>query len=90
MAKPSQEKPTKSGGQKQPHISEQPVTISNWYLHIDWINVVFVAVIPLFGLIIAFSTPLLWKTALWALVYYFLTGLGITAGTSAPISSYTY
>jgi len=69
-----------SRAEKKTHISEQPVTLSNWYRHIDWVNVVFVAVIPFFGLIAAFSTPLLWKTGIWALVYYFLTGLGITAG----------
>ncbi|KAE9378392.1 hypothetical protein N431DRAFT_329878 [Stipitochalara longipes BDJ] len=78
MAKPSEARTAK--GEKQQHISEQPVTLSNWYLHIDWVNVVFVAVIPFFGLIAAFSTPLVWKTGVWALVYYFVTGLGITAG----------
>jgi stearoyl-CoA desaturase (Delta-9 desaturase) len=78
MAKTNESRPTKA--QKLPHISEQPVTMSNWYRHIDWVNVTFVAVIPLFGLIAAYSTPLLWKTGIWALIYYFLTGLGITAG----------
>jgi stearoyl-CoA desaturase (delta-9 desaturase) len=80
--------PTKKGSSmkamKQQHISEQPVTLANWWKHIDWVNVVFVAVIPFFGLIAAFSTPLLWKTVAWALLYYFMTGLGITAGTYNP------
>jgi len=67
--------------EKRKHISEQPVTLKNWYKHIDWVNVTFVAIIPFFGLIAAFSTPLLWKTVVWTLFYYFLTGLGITAGT---------
>ena len=67
---------------KGKHISEQPVTLKNWYKHIDWVNVTFVAIIPFFGLIAAFSTPLLWRTATWTLFYYFLTGLGITAGIS--------
>jgi len=78
MAK--QNESTSSRREKKTHISEQPVTLANWYRHIDWVNVVFVAVIPFFGLIAAFSTPLLWKTGVWALVYYFMTGLGITAG----------
>jgi stearoyl-CoA desaturase (delta-9 desaturase) len=85
MASPTQ--PRSSKGQKQPHISEQPVTLSNWYRHIDWVNVTFVAVIPFFGLIATCSTPLLWKTAVWALIYYFLTGLGITAGKVTSTSS---
>jgi stearoyl-CoA desaturase (delta-9 desaturase) len=36
--------------------------------------------IPLMGCVAAFWTPLRWKTALWAVIYYFWTGLGITAG----------
>lgn len=67
---------------KQPHISEQPITMSNWYRHVSWVNVIFVAGIPLTGLFVAFSTPLLWKTAVWAFLYYFMTGLGITAGAA--------
>jgi stearoyl-CoA desaturase (Delta-9 desaturase) len=75
--------PKRSGsneGTKQPHITDQPITFSNWHKHIAWVNMLFVAVIPLFGIIMTYSTPLLWKTAIWALIYYFLTGLGITAG----------
>jgi hypothetical protein len=66
---------------KKVHISHQPITASNWHEHIDWMNTTFVAIIPLIGFIYAFSTPLVWKTAVWTFVYYFLTGLGITAGT---------
>lgn len=40
----------------------------------------FVIGIPLGGIIAAYSTPLLPKTAVWGFIYYFLTGLGITAG----------
>merc|ERR1712137_1281292 len=35
---------------------------------------------PLMGCVAAFWTPLKWQTALWAVIYYFWTGLGITAG----------
>ncbi|KAK0127370.1 stearoyl-CoA 9-desaturase [Cadophora gregata f. sp. sojae] len=69
-----------SSSLKKPHIANQAVTWSNWHEHIAWINVIFVAGIPLFGIFSAFSTPLLLKTAIWAFVYYFMTGLGITAG----------
>ncbi|KUJ14433.1 uncharacterized protein LY89DRAFT_686905 [Mollisia scopiformis] len=66
---------------KKVRIVEEPTTASNWqHGDIDWVNVTFVAIIPLVGFIVAFSTPLLWKTAVWAFIYYFLTGLGITAG----------
>jgi stearoyl-CoA desaturase (delta-9 desaturase) len=79
MAAPK--RPGSNEGTKQPHITDQPMTWSNWHKHIAWVNVTFVALIPLFGLIMTYSTPLLWKTAVWALIYYFMTGLGITAGT---------
>jgi stearoyl-CoA desaturase (delta-9 desaturase) len=32
------------------------------------------------GCVYAFWTPLRWQTAIWAVIYYFWTGLGITAG----------
>jgi stearoyl-CoA desaturase (delta-9 desaturase) len=56
------------------------MTIHNWYKHINWINVTLILFVPLYGIIAAFWTPLQWKTAVWAVVYYFMTGLGITAG----------
>ena len=83
--------PTQSGSSRSPkqsHITDQPITISNWYRHIAWINVTFVALIPLAGLIAACFTPLLRKTAVWALIYYFMTGLGITAGTLYLVNIY--
>jgi stearoyl-CoA desaturase (delta-9 desaturase) len=69
-----------SATQRKPHITDQPMTIKNWHHHIAWINVMFVAGIHLVGFIMSFSTPLVWRTAVWTLIYYFLTGLGITAG----------
>jgi stearoyl-CoA desaturase (delta-9 desaturase) len=36
--------------------------------------------VPLAGCVAAFWTPLTWQTAVWSVVYYFWTGLGITAG----------
>jgi stearoyl-CoA desaturase (delta-9 desaturase) len=70
---------TKSS-ERPSHITDEPLTISNWHQQISWINVTFVAGIPLFGFIMAYYTPLIWKTAIWTLIYYFCTGLGITAG----------
>lgn len=72
--------PAKSKTPKKVHISHQAITVSNWYEHIDWMNTTFVAFIPLIGFYFAFSTSLVWKTVVWTFVYYFLTGLGITAG----------
>ncbi|OJJ05597.1 hypothetical protein ASPVEDRAFT_137931 [Aspergillus versicolor CBS 583.65] len=64
----------------KPHISELPVTWKNWHQHIDWLNCTFVLFFPLAGCIAAVWTPLHLYTALFAVVYYFNAGLGITAG----------
>jgi stearoyl-CoA desaturase (delta-9 desaturase) len=65
---------------KKPHVSTEPWTLSNWYRKINWINTTFVIFIPFSGLIAAYWTPLHRYTAIWAVVYYFNTGLGITGG----------
>ncbi|RAH39688.1 acyl-CoA desaturase [Aspergillus brunneoviolaceus CBS 621.78] len=65
---------------KQVHIADTPITLRNWHQHIDWLNVIMIIGIPLYGCIQAFWVPLQFKTAIWAIAYYFFTGLGITAG----------
>ncbi|CDO56531.1 hypothetical protein DV113_000937 [Geotrichum candidum] len=65
---------------KKKHISELPMTFSNWPQHVNWLNATIVAIIPLIGICLTPFTPLSLKTAIWAFTYYFLTGLGITAG----------
>jgi len=74
------------GGQKaaaattKPHITDTPITWGNWYKHVNWLNVYLIIGIPMAGLYAATFTPLYTKTAIWAVAYYFATGLGITAG----------
>ncbi|KAJ5725194.1 uncharacterized protein N7483_006551 [Penicillium malachiteum] len=70
---------TKPNDQKL-HITEQPITLSNWHRHVNWINTSLILVVPIFGCIAAFFTELKPVTAAWAILYYFWTGLGITAG----------
>lgn len=60
----------------KPHITDTPITVSNWHQHVNWLNVTFIAGIPIIGCLSAAWTPLKWQTALWAVVYYFCTGLG--------------
>jgi stearoyl-CoA desaturase (delta-9 desaturase) len=43
-------------------------------------KVVMIIGFPLAGFVASFWTPLCWKTLAWAVIYYFWTGLGITAG----------
>ncbi|KAL1864224.1 stearoyl-CoA 9-desaturase [Diaporthe australafricana] len=65
---------------KKPHITEQPITLKNWHKHVNWLNVTFIIFVPILGLLSTYWVPLQWKTAVWSVIYYFNTGLGITAG----------
>lgn len=65
---------------KKPHITDQPITRANWYKHVNWLNCFFILGIPMMGCVAALWTPLRLSTAIWAVVFYFWTGLGITAG----------
>ncbi|KAK8145198.1 stearoyl-CoA 9-desaturase [Beauveria asiatica] len=62
------------------HIADQPITLFNWYQHINWLNVTFILFVPLIGLISAYLYPAHLYTIIFAVVYYFNAGLGITAG----------
>ncbi|ODQ68252.1 hypothetical protein NADFUDRAFT_48902 [Nadsonia fulvescens var. elongata DSM 6958] len=62
------------------HISEQKMTLANWPQHVNWLNATIVVLIPVFGIVCAFFTPLQKKTAIWAFFYYCCSGIGITAG----------
>lgn len=64
----------------KPHITDQPITWGNWHQHVNWLNTTFIIFVPLMGFISTYWVPLQWKTALFAVIYYFNTGLGITAG----------
>jgi stearoyl-CoA desaturase (delta-9 desaturase) len=64
----------------KPHITELSISWSNWYKHVSWLNVYFILVVPFMGCVAAYFTPLRFYTALCAVIYYFNTGLGITAG----------
>lgn len=61
---------------------DSPNPSAPWFRQVNWLNVVLIVLVPLYGCLQAFWVPLQTKTALWAVIYYFMTGLGITAGTS--------
>ncbi|KAI4603160.1 stearoyl-CoA 9-desaturase [Pestalotiopsis sp. 9143b] len=75
-------KPLRGNGYdlKKPHITETPITWGNWYKHVNWLNVTFIIGVPLAGCVAAYWTPLHLYTAIFSVIYYFNTGLGITAG----------
>ncbi|KAF8610092.1 delta 9-fatty acid desaturase protein [Ceratobasidium sp. AG-I] len=57
-----------------------PVTLQNWWKELNYLNCALVGVTPLIALYGAFTTKLQWQTALFSVFWYFVTGLGITAG----------
>lgn len=65
---------------KKPHIADTPMTWSNIHKHINWLNTLFIIIVPMVGLVSAYWVPLKLYTAIFSVVYYFNTGLGITAG----------
>ncbi len=70
---------------RKPHISEQPFTTKNWYKHVNWLNTTLIIGLPLCGLVASYWVPLDPRTLIFSVLYYFNTGLGITAGrTTLP------
>lgn len=58
-----------------------PVTWDNFWSELNYINVAVLTVTPgiaIWGLVS--GVPLRWQTVLFSVFYYYLTGLGITAG----------
>lgn len=57
-----------------------PVEWKNLLSEIQWVSGTILILTPLLGLYGIFTTPLSAKTFAWSVVYYFFSGLGITAG----------
>lgn len=62
------------------HISELPVTWSNWYQHIDWFKTTLLVFIPLVACYFAYYTPLQRPTFIFSVLLHLWAGIGITAG----------
>jgi len=56
------------------------MTMKNWWKHLNLLNCYLIIIVPMLGLWGAYYTPLSWATLIWSVVYYYNTGLGITAG----------
>lgn len=78
---------------KKVHITETPITWTNWYRHVNWLNTFFIFGVPIIGFVAAYYHPLNRWTFLFSVIYYFNTGLGITAGmhdTPAQFAMFMY
>jgi len=47
---------------------------------VDWLNTAILTITPAIAVYSLFCVPLSRATAVWSIIYYFITGLGITAG----------
>lgn len=59
-----------------------PITCSTLFQNIQWVSFLALTVTPSIAIYGICTTDWQLKTAVWSLVYYFMTGLGITAGES--------
>ncbi|KAG7529417.1 hypothetical protein FFLO_05689 [Filobasidium floriforme] len=57
-----------------------PVTMANWHKNIQWVSFLALTVTPALTIYGLFNVKWNTYTAIWSVVYYFVTGLGITAG----------
>ncbi|RIB05623.1 delta-9 desaturase [Gigaspora rosea] len=83
MSQPKQPDKVEPSPQTKPknwHIRDEPITWNNWYKHVDWIHAVILISLPIIALFGLLTTEIKQKTAIWSVIYYFVTGLGITAG----------
>ncbi|KAI8886938.1 delta-9 desaturase [Backusella circina FSU 941] len=63
-----------------PPLFDEPTTLQNFSKHVNWFQSILLISTPLLAIWGAYKTPLETKTLWWTLIYYFATGLGITAG----------
>ncbi|KAI0089479.1 delta 9-fatty acid desaturase [Irpex rosettiformis] len=57
-----------------------PITLGNLLQNIQWVSFIVLTLTPSLALYGALTVKLQWQTAVWSVIYYFITGLGITAG----------
>ncbi|KAG0283264.1 hypothetical protein BGZ96_012365 [Linnemannia gamsii] len=63
-----------------PPLLEGGLTFKNVWKNLDWKHVLALGLTPLIALYGLFTTEIQTKTLIWSIIYYFATGLGITAG----------
>ncbi|KZT11179.1 delta9-fatty acid desaturase [Laetiporus sulphureus 93-53] len=57
-----------------------PITWSNWWKELNTLSVAILILVPVISIYGVLNVPLCWQTAVWSFLYYFITGIGITAG----------
>ncbi|VDC07350.1 unnamed protein product [Peniophora sp. CBMAI 1063] len=60
--------------------AKPPVTWENLFSELNYLSLAILTITPSIAIYGIFTTKWCWQTALWSVIYYFITGLGITAG----------
>ncbi|KAG0073109.1 hypothetical protein BGZ89_011491 [Linnemannia elongata] len=63
-----------------PPLLEGGLTVKNVWKNLDWKHVLGLGLTPLIAIYGLLTTEIQTKTLIWSIIYYFATGLGITAG----------
>lgn len=53
-----------------------PITLKTLHKEINYISLGALTITPMLALYGAFTVKLQWQTAVWSVIYYFITGLG--------------
>lgn len=54
-----------------------PVTWNNWWKELNYLSLAILTITPAVALYGSFTTKLRWETAVFAVMYYFITGWGV-------------
>lgn len=57
-----------------------PITWSNWWNELNYLTCAILTITPSIAIWGVYNVRLRWETAVFMVFYYFVTGLGITAG----------
>ncbi|KAG0013136.1 hypothetical protein BGZ80_011266 [Entomortierella chlamydospora] len=63
-----------------PPLFPEKITVFNIWKYLDYKHVIGLGLTPLVALYGILTTEMQTKTLIWSTIYYYLTGLGITAG----------
>jgi len=63
-----------------PPLFDEKVTLKNWYRFVNWPQTILLISTPFIALYGMMTTDLQTKTLIWSIIYYYATGMGITAG----------
>jgi len=65
---------------KMPPLFDEPITAANWFKYVNWIHTILLISTPIAAIYGVATTKLHTPTLIWTIIWYFATGMGITAG----------